>query len=128
MQNQGIHPTTPAAQAIHGAHRGAARARFIGVMARQLHEIQPGTVRVRTVPVLVDDRPRTWVELVDSTGRPIVTTADACRAARNLLRSAFPSADWTRPRTYVAATGDLAVDVVGVPADLGIETAPAVTA
>ncbi|WP_406334295.1 hypothetical protein OG814_11670 [Streptomyces zaomyceticus] len=128
MQDQGIHPTTPAAQAIYGAHRGAARARFIGVMARQLHEIEPGTVRVRTVPVLVDDRRRTWVELVDATGRPIATTAANCRAARNLLRRAFPAADWTRPRTYVASTGDLAVDVVGAPAECGLDTAPAVTA
>ncbi|MFD4371531.1 hypothetical protein ACFWPY_08055 [Streptomyces sp. NPDC058527] len=128
MQHQGNHRTTPAAQAINGAHRGAARARFIGVMARQLHAIEPGTVRVRTVRVLVDDRPRTWVELVDATGRAIATTPAACRAAYGLLRRAFPSADWSRPRTYNAATGDLAVDALGVPAELGIDTAPAVTA
>ena len=128
MQDQGTHPTSRAAQAIYGAHRGAARAQFIAVMARQLHTIEPGTVRVRTVRVLVDDRPRTWVELVDSTGRAIATTADACRAAYGLLRRAFPSADWSRPRTYVAATGELAVDVLAVPAELGIDTAPAVTA
>ena len=128
MQNQGTHPTTRAAQAIYGAHRGAARAQFIAVMARQLHEIEPGTARVRTVRVLVDDRPRTWVELVDATGRAIATTPAACRAAYGLLRRAFPSADWSRPRTYVASTGDLAVDVVGAPAELGLDTAPAVTA
>ncbi|MEK9521425.1 hypothetical protein MIU24_18825 [Streptomyces venezuelae] len=128
MQNQGTHPAPRAAQAIDGARRARTRTLFVDVMARQLHAIEPGTVRVRTVPVLVDDRPRTWVELVDVTGRPIATTAANCRAARNLLRSAFPSADWTRPRTYVASTGELAVDVLGAPAELGIDTAPTVTA
>ncbi|MFF5501231.1 hypothetical protein [Streptomyces roseolus] len=128
MQDQGNH-TTPAAQAIYGAHRGAVRAQFIAVMARQLHEIEPGTVRVRVIRVLVADRPRMWVELLDGTGRAIASTPAACRAAYGLLRRAFPSADWTRPRTYVASTGDLAVDALAaVPAELGIDTAPAVTA
>ncbi|APD18565.1 hypothetical protein SEA_PICARD_35 [Streptomyces phage Picard] len=128
MQDQGTHPAPRAAQAINGARRARTRDQFVAVVARQLHEIEPGTVRVRTVPVLVDDRRRTWVELVDSTGRPLATNAAACRAARDLLRRAFPTADWSRPRTYIAATGELAVDSLAAPAESGIDTAPAVTA
>ncbi|WP_329423015.1 hypothetical protein [Streptomyces sp. NBC_01268] len=126
MQHQGTHSAPRAAEAILGAHRARTRARFIDVVARQLHEIAPGTVRVRTVPVTVNDARRTWVELIGASGQPVSRTAAECRAAYGLLRRAFPAADWSMPRTYNAATGDLTHDGPGVPLDLGIDTAPAV--
>ncbi|MFF6836005.1 hypothetical protein ACFY84_29870 [Streptomyces sp. NPDC012438] len=119
-------PAPRAVEAVLGARRAHTRQQFIAVVARQLHEIAPGTVRVRIVPVTVDDRPRLWVELVAVTGQVVSTSADQCRQARNFLRRAFPDADWTRPRSYNAATGALTFDSLSVPAELGIETAPAV--
>ncbi|APD18616.1 hypothetical protein SEA_PAPAYASALAD_35 [Streptomyces phage PapayaSalad] len=126
MQPQGTHPAPRAAEAILGARQARTRTRFVGVVARQLHEIAAGTVRVRTVPVTVNGARRVWVELVGSVGQPVSRSAAECRAAYGLLRRAFPSADWSVPRTYNAATGDLTHDGPGVPVDLGLDTAPAV--
>ncbi|MER8042559.1 hypothetical protein [Streptomyces sp. NPDC094032] len=127
MQNQGT-PAPRAAAAIPGARAARRRAEFVDVVARQLHQIAPGTVRVRTVPVLVEDRRRMWVELIDATGGVVSTSADQCRQAYGLLRRGFPAADWTRPRLYLAPTGELVDDTPRVPAELGIDTAPEVTA
>ncbi|MFC8584191.1 hypothetical protein ACFUGD_06500 [Streptomyces sp. NPDC057217] len=127
MQHQGTQ--LRAAEAILGARRAHTRTQFVNIMARQLHEIAPGTVRVRIVPVTVDDRRRLWVELVDMTGRTVSNRAAQCREAVGLLRRAFPDANWSsQPRTYNAANGALTIDSLPVPVDLGIDTAPAVTA
>ncbi|HEY1179253.1 MAG TPA: hypothetical protein VGF17_24120 [Phytomonospora sp.] len=92
------------------------------VIARQLDQIAPGTVRVRTVPVRADrdgeQRLTTWVALDDALGGPIKADRDAHRAARGLLRRMFPAADWTRPQAYDAITGALAVDTPVMPEEL----------
>ncbi|WP_223183169.1 MULTISPECIES: hypothetical protein [unclassified Streptomyces] len=117
-----------AAQAVHGARRARARARFVNVMARQLQEIAPGTVRVRTVPITMNDRPRTWVALLDLSGCAMTTTTAAeSRAVFGLLCRAFPEADWSCPRTYTAATGDLTVDPLTPPFGLGIAANTAIS-
>jgi len=106
-----------AAQAIAGARRARQRTEFIRVVAAQLDQIAPGTVRVRTVPVTRDGRRRTWVVL-DSANGPVDADRDQHHAAYGLLQRAFPSADWTRPRVYDARTGVLAVDEPTAPAAL----------
>ncbi|MFJ2017214.1 hypothetical protein [Streptomyces nodosus] len=103
-------------EAILGARAARQRTRFVRIMAAQLDQIAPGTIRVHTAP--------TWIVLESATG-PIDADRDAHRAAYGLLQRAFPSADWTRPRTYDARTGLLAVDSPTVPAELGIDTAEA---
>lgn len=112
--------TLRAAQAITGAHAARRRAEFVRIMASQLDQIAPGTARVRTVPVTRDGRVRTWVILDDAAGRPVEADRDAHRAAHGLLTRAFPEADWTRPRTYDARTGVLAVNEPTAPAALGL--------
>jgi hypothetical protein len=118
------HPTRPlrAAQAVLGAHAARQRTQFVRIMASQLNQIAPGTVRVRTVPITHDGRRRTWVVL-DATTGPISAAREQHRAAFGLLSRAFPEADWTRPRTYDARTGVLAVDQLAAPAELGLDTA-----
>ncbi|MFD7994512.1 hypothetical protein [Streptomyces mexicanus] len=106
-----------AAQAIAGARRARQRTAFIRVVAAQLDQIAPGTVRVRTVPVTRDGRRRTYVVL-DAVNGPAVADRDAHRAALGLLQRAFPLADWSRPRVYDARTGVLAVDAPTPPAAL----------
>ncbi|MEV7205750.1 MULTISPECIES: hypothetical protein [unclassified Streptomyces] len=108
--------------AIKGAQRARRRTRFVRAVARQLQEIAPGTVRVAVAPLVVESRPRTWVELVDADGRAVGTTREQHRAAFGLLSRAFPLADWTQPRAYDARTGVLAVDQLAAPADLGLDT------
>lgn len=116
-----------AAQAIKGARAARARARFVHVMARQLDQIAPGTVRVRTTPVVHEGRRRTWVVLADADGHQVSPTdRDAHRYALGLLNRAFPEADWTRPRVYDATTGVLAVDEPVAPAALGLDVAEGV--
>ncbi|PJN40606.1 hypothetical protein CG747_12490 [Streptomyces sp. CB02959] len=92
------------------------------MIARQLDAIAPGTVHVRTVPVHTDRdgerRLATWVVLDDALGLPIRADRDAHRAARGLLRRAFPAADWTRPLAYDAATGGLDYDEPTMPEEL----------
>ncbi|MBK3576155.1 hypothetical protein JHN63_20495 [Streptomyces sp. MBT65] len=89
------------------------------MIARQLDQIAPGAVRVRTVPVQADrdgeQRLTTWVALDDALGGPIKADRDAHRAARGLLRRMLPAADWTRPQVYDAITGALAVDEPTMP-------------
>lgn len=116
------HRRPRAVLAIKGAQRARARTRFVRVVARQLHQIAPGTVRVAVAPLVVNSRPRTWVELVDADGRSVGTTRDQAAAAHGLLSRAFPEADWTVPRVYDARTGDLAVDQLAAPAALGLDT------
>ncbi|MFF9262030.1 MULTISPECIES: hypothetical protein [Streptomyces] len=113
-----------AAQAILGARRARQRTQFVRVLARQLDEIAPGTVRVRTVPVMRDGRRRTWVVL-DSANGPVGADREQHRAAYGLLSRAFPAADWSRPRTYDVRTGVLAVDEPTAPAALGLDTTEA---
>ncbi|MFF9284834.1 hypothetical protein [Streptomyces griseosporeus] len=112
-----------AAQAILGARRARQRTQFIRVIAAQLHEIAPGTVRVTVAPLTVQGRRRTWVELIDAAGRAVGTHRDQHRAAFGLLSRAFPDADWTQQRTYDARTGTLAVDLLDAPAALGLDRA-----
>jgi hypothetical protein len=119
------HRAARAAHALKGAAAARRRAQFVEVIARQLDEIAPGTVRVRTTPVTHDGHRRTWVVLADADGRQTCETdRDAHRAALGLLTRAFPLADWTKPRQYDARTGVLAVDEPVAPAELGLDTAP----
>ncbi|MEW2297348.1 hypothetical protein ABZ719_32380 [Streptomyces sp. NPDC006743] len=111
-----------AAEAIAGALAARKRLALTGVLARQLDEIAPGTVRVRIVPVRTDrdgeQRVAMWVALDDALGLPLKADRSAHRAALGLLRRAFPAADWTRPHAYDAATGDLALDDPAMPEEL----------
>ncbi|MFB7461682.1 hypothetical protein [Streptomyces sp. NPDC056188] len=104
--------TPRAALAVKGARaareRIRSRAQFVRIMAAQLDEIAPGTVRVRITPVTREGRSRTWVTL-DAAAGPIDADRDAHRAAHGLLQRAFPAADWSRPRVYDARTGRLAL-------------------
>ncbi|MFE2043206.1 hypothetical protein ACFXAZ_20215 [Streptomyces sp. NPDC059477] len=92
------------------------------VIARQLDQIAPGTVRVRTAPVRTErdgeQRLTTWVVLGDALGGPVKADRDAHRAARGLLLRMFPAADWSRPQVYDAITGALAVDTPVMPEEL----------
>ncbi|MGW3511211.1 hypothetical protein [Streptomyces sp. NPDC000994] len=119
--------TPRAALAVKGARaareRVRSRAEFVRIMAAQLDEIAPGTVRVRTVPVTRDGRRRTFVVL-DAAAGPIEADRDAHRAAYGLLQRAFPAADWSRPRVYDARTGQLALDEPTAPTALADTTAP----
>ncbi|WP_432155553.1 hypothetical protein [Streptomyces sp. bgisy153] len=117
------HRRPRAVLAIRGAQRARARTRFVRVVARQLDQIAPGTVRVAVAPLVVNSRPRTWVELVDADGRSVGTSRDQAAAAHGLLARAFPEADWTVPRVYDARTGDLAVDLLAAPVALGLDAA-----
>jgi hypothetical protein len=92
------------------------------VVARQLNEIAPGTVRVRIVPVQMDDRRRVWIALNSATG-PVVADREQHRAALGLLRRMLPAADWTRAATYDASTGELTPDALCASAELGLDTA-----
>ncbi|MEU0719078.1 hypothetical protein ABZ498_18105 [Streptomyces lavendulocolor] len=111
--------TTAPTPATREAEKHRARR---GVIARQLDQIAPGTVRVRTVPVHTDrdgeQSLATWVALDDALGGPIEADRDAHRAARGLLRRMFPAADWTRPLIYDAITGALALDEPHMPEEL----------
>ncbi|AYD86225.1 hypothetical protein SEA_DAROLANDSTONE_34 [Streptomyces phage Darolandstone] len=111
-----------AAAAVEGALAARKRLALTAVLARQLDQIAPGTAQVRTVPVNTDrdgeQRLATWVVLDDALGLPIEADRAAHTAARRLLRAAFPAADWTRPHTYDAATGDLALDAPTLPEEL----------
>lgn len=98
-----------AAQAILGARRARQRTPFITLMARQLDEIAPGTVRVQVTPVTHDGRPRTLVTLHGPHGA-VEADRDQHTAAHGLISRAFPVADWSRPRVYNARTGLLSVD------------------
>ncbi|MFF8095719.1 hypothetical protein [Streptomyces sp. NPDC016675] len=111
-----------AAQAIKGARAARRHTRFVTTVARQLDEIAPGTVRVRTVPVTRENRRRTFVVLDSATG-PVGADREQHRAAFGLLSRAFPGADWTRPQSYDARTGVLAIDQTAAPAELGLDTA-----
>lgn len=112
------------AAAVKGAavaRRHIERARII---AGQLDLIAPGTVRVHIVPVTTADRRRTWVELVDASGRTVSTAAEQCRAALGLLRRMLPDADWSRALVYDVRAGRIADDTPAAPAALGLDTAP----
>ncbi|MBT3157381.1 hypothetical protein KQH42_07165 [Streptomyces sp. CHA1] len=115
-------PRPRAAAALEGARAARRRLTFIGVMARQLDQIAPGTARVRIVPVHTDrngeQHVALWVSLDDALGLPLRADRNAHRAALSLLRRAFPAADWTRPRAYDTATGDLVLDAPGMPEEL----------
>ncbi|MFE9099010.1 hypothetical protein [Streptomyces sp. NPDC007264] len=110
-----------AVQALKGAAAARRRVEFVEVVARQLDQIAPGTVRVRVVPVTRDGRRRTWVVL-DSANGPVGADREAHRAAYGLLTRAFPGADWNVARTYDARTGELSVDEPTAPAALGLDT------
>ncbi|MFJ3867875.1 hypothetical protein [Streptomyces nigra] len=114
---QAVKAATEARRALARHHQRT------GVIARQLDQIAPGTVRVRTVPVWKKTngtgRVRTWVVLNGTTG-PVAADREQHRAAYNFLRRMFPGADWTRPQVYDARTGELAVDAPCAPAELGL--------
>ncbi|MFG2650929.1 hypothetical protein [Streptomyces sp. NPDC048436] len=112
-----------AAEAMQGARQARADlAHPVALLARQLDAIAPGTARVRTVPVSRhldgDQRLATAVTLDDALGLPLHADRAAHRAARNLLRRAFPAADWRRPHIYDAITGALTVDEPTMPEEL----------
>ncbi|MCX5362913.1 hypothetical protein OG864_29885 [Streptomyces sp. NBC_00124] len=112
-----------AAQAVKGAEAARRHVARTGVIARQLEQIAPGTVRVRIVPVWKkttgEGRTRTWVVLDSATG-PVDADREQHRAAYNLLRHMFPGADWTQALAYDARTGELIVDAPCAPAELGL--------
>ncbi|WP_242640913.1 hypothetical protein [Streptomyces kasugaensis] len=109
-------------RAIHGARTARKFLARRAVIARQLDAIAPGTFHVRTVPVWTDRdgerRLATWVALTDALGLPIQASREAHRAARGLLRRAFPGADWTRALAYDTATGALDLDEPTMPEEL----------
>ncbi|MGW6518579.1 hypothetical protein [Streptomyces sp. NPDC054962] len=113
-----------AVQGILGARAAQRDQQRTGVIARQLDQIAPGTVRVRTVPVTTDGRRRTWVILDSATG-PVGADREQHVAAHGLITRMFPCADWTRPQSYDARTGLLTVDEPTAPAALGLDTAEA---
>ncbi|MEV7991593.1 hypothetical protein AB0O67_06665 [Streptomyces sp. NPDC086077] len=106
--------------AIKGAQRARARTRFVRVVARQLDQIAPGTIRVHTTPTTHHGRATRAVVLYSASGT-LPTTREQRSAAYGLLSRAFPEADWDRARTYDAATGVLAVDEPTAPAALGLD-------
>ncbi|MER7692982.1 hypothetical protein [Streptomyces sp. NPDC097610] len=112
-----------AVQAVMGAAGARRHVEFVEVVARQLDQIAPGTVRVRVVPVTRDGRRLTWVVL-DSSNGPVGADREAHRAAYGLLTRAFPSADWNVAQTYDARTGALTTGEPTAPAELGLAATP----
>ncbi|MFJ1731505.1 hypothetical protein [Streptomyces sp. NPDC088254] len=110
--------------AIKGAQAARRRTRFVATVARQLDAIAAGTVRVHTAPTTHFGRETRLVVLFSRSGSVLPTTREQRSAAYGLLDRAFPGADWSRARTYDAATGVLAVDEPIAPAELGLDTAP----
>ncbi|MET7760426.1 hypothetical protein ABZT27_37965 [Streptomyces sp. NPDC005389] len=131
MQTQGTRPLR-AAEAINGARAYRRQCAFRDDLATRLHALHPGIARVHLTPVVTDvngeARRQTLVSLYDSVGYAVAAPLGAHRAARLLILDAFPAADWSVPQIFNAAYGVLAVNLPEGPADLGIETAPAVTA
>lgn len=116
-----VNPPQPTAAPTTEAERK--HAVRTGVIARQLDQIAPGTIRVRIVPVRTADhngadRLTTWVVLTDALGGPVGADRDAHRAAAGLLTRMFPGADWARPQVYDAITGALSVDEPTMPEEL----------
>lgn len=96
----------------------------VGIIARQLDQIAPGTTTVRTVPITLDGERRTWVALDNALGQPVLADRAAHVAAYRLLRNLLPDAPWgTAPLDYDATTGETRDAAPTVPAALGIETA-----
>ncbi|MFF5790215.1 hypothetical protein ACFY8P_35245 [Streptomyces sp. NPDC012693] len=131
MQTQGTRPLR-AAEAFRGARAYRRQMAFRDDLATQLHAIAPGIARVHLTPVMtdVDGTPRrqTLVNLLDCVGYSVVAPIGAHRAARLLIRDAFPGADWSVPQIFNAAYGVLSVNLPDAPAEAGLDTAPAVTA
>ncbi|MFF4751793.1 hypothetical protein [Streptomyces sp. NPDC001270] len=123
MTTQPTHPLR-AAEAILGARRARQRTEFVRVIARQLAEIAPGTVRVHTLPTTHHGRVTRAVVFYSATG-VLAATREQRSAVFGLLSRAFPAADWSRPRTYDARTGVLTVDEPTAPAALSLDTAEA---
>jgi hypothetical protein len=127
ITTQAIARTPRATQAVRGADAARRHMQRTGVIARQLEQIAPGTVRVRIVPVWTNregtGRARTWVVL-DTANGPMGAERDAHSAAYGLLRRMFPGADYSRALTYDARTGALTADEPTAPAELGLTTAP----
>lgn len=118
-------PVPRAAQAIEGARAAERHLARTSVIARQLEQIAPGTITVRTVPMHSDrdgtPRRAMYVVLAGTDGRPVGADREAHRAARGLLARMFPGADWTRPLIYDARSGGLAIDEPIAPIDLGLD-------
>lgn len=112
------------ALAIYGARSARRDMLHTAVIGRQLDQIAPGTVEVRTVPVTIDGQPRTWAVLLNDLIQPI-GGHDARAAAARLLRHMFPRADWSTPQRYNVRTGHLTPNTPAIPAALGINTAEA---
>ncbi|MFE6683964.1 hypothetical protein [Streptomyces sp. NPDC057729] len=120
------------ALAIYGARSARRDMQRTAVIGRQLDQIAPSVATVRTVPVMTDGlggsgrRYTAWVALDNALGQPVTADRTAHRAVRQLLLSAFPGADWSRPQTYDVTTGQLAIlQPLTAPAGLGIDTAEA---
>ncbi|MGW1405058.1 hypothetical protein [Streptomyces sp. NPDC002403] len=111
--------------AIYGARSARLHLARTALIGRQLNQIAPGTAEVRTVPVTIDDQPRTWAVLLNDLIQPVTTGHDARTAAVRLLRHMFPRADWTTPQRYDVHTGHLAPDTPAAPVALAIDTAEA---
>ncbi|WP_406014360.1 hypothetical protein OG520_22315 [Streptomyces sp. NBC_00984] len=112
-----------AALAIYGARSARQHLARTGAITRQLDQIAPGTAEVHTVPVTIDDQPRTWAVLLNDLIQPVTTGHDARMAAVRLLRHMYPRADWSTPQRYDVRTGHLTPDTPTAPAALDINTA-----
>jgi hypothetical protein len=127
ITTQAIASTPRATQAVRGADAARRHMQRTGVIARQLEQIAPGTVRVRIVPVWTNrdgtGSARTWVVL-DAANGPVGADREQHIAAYGLLCRMFPGSDWTRAVTYDARTGYATYDEPTAPAELGLDTAP----
>ncbi|MFI5993133.1 hypothetical protein ACIBAC_15025 [Streptomyces sp. NPDC051362] len=126
MNNTHITRAPRAAQGLNGATAARRHMERTAVIARQLEQIAPGTVRVRIVPVWTNydgaGRTRTWVVL-DGADGPTCADREQHRAAHGLITRMHPGADWTRAQSYDARTGELTLDAPCAPAELTAEAA-----
>ncbi|MFE7517614.1 hypothetical protein ACFU8I_41265 [Streptomyces sp. NPDC057540] len=131
MQTQGTRPFR-AVEAVRGARAYRRQVAFRDSLATQLHAIHPNIARVHLTPVVTDvdgeARRQTLVSLYDAVGYAVAAPLGAHRAVRLLILDAFPAADWAIPQVFNAAYGVLAVNLPAAPPELGIDTAPVVTA
>jgi hypothetical protein len=104
---------------MNARRNSAAEAVRAVMVARNLRRVAPNVDTVRTVPVFTDAGPRgariaVRVNLADVLRLPLAVDAETHRAAYDVLRRAFPRAQWQAEEyRYDVRTGRLLLTTPG---------------